>query len=161
MPVGRVAIWQGRIWQSPLLFLDEEPAATWIYPPGMPLVRASHPWHDADTLNDVFWGASVHWNSYLEQYVMLLNRAKDEQFGQEGIYVSFAPSLDNPALWSPPRRILEGGRWYPQVFGLDPTEGTDKFAGARARFFMGGVSDHLIESSAISSAYSRFYNEPK
>jgi hypothetical protein len=30
---------------------------------------------------------------------MLLNRAKDEQFSNEGIYVSFAPSLEDPAAW--------------------------------------------------------------
>ena len=41
----------------------------------------------------MFWGPAIHWNTYLEQYVMLLNRAKDDQFGQEGIYVSFSPTL--------------------------------------------------------------------
>jgi hypothetical protein len=76
---------------------------------------------------------------------MLLNRAKDESFGQEGIYVSFAPTLENPRLWTPPQRILAGGSWYPQVIGLEAGDGTDKIAGARARFFMGGTSHHSIE----------------
>lgn len=145
-PVGRVAVWQDRIWKSPELFLDEEPGR-WIYPAGAPLARVTRPWHDADAVNDAFWGAAVHWNTHLKGYVMLLNRAEDERFGQEGIYVAFAPSLDNPALWSSPQRILEGGVWYPQVIGLESIGGTDKLAGARARFFMGGVSDHLIEFS--------------
>ena len=48
-------------------------------------------WHDADDRVDAFWGPAVHWNTALEQYVMLLNRAKDENYAQEGIYVSFAP----------------------------------------------------------------------
>jgi hypothetical protein len=33
---------------------------------------------------------------------------------------------------------------YPQVIGLQPSEGTDKEAGERARFFMSGVSQHEI-----------------
>src|SRR5205823_13170351 len=58
-----------------------------------------------DNRVNAFWGPSVHWNVYLEQYVMLLNRAKDESYTQEGIYVSFAPRLDDPRLWSPPEKI--------------------------------------------------------
>ena len=57
---------------------------------------------------------------------MLLNRAKDEHYGQEGIYVSFAPTLADPAAWSPPAKILNGGEWYPQVAGLEAGSGTDK-----------------------------------
>ena len=104
-------------------------AGTWVYPAGTPLVAAARPFHDGQPSADVYWGPSIHWNTYLEQYVMLLNRAKDEQFGQDGIYVSFAPSIGDPAAWSPPRRLLEGGGWYPQVAGLDLGSGTDKLAG--------------------------------
>lgn len=87
----------------------------------------------------------MHWNDYLHQYVMLLNRTANESFGQEGIYVSFATSLDDPSLWSAPQRILAGGLWYPQVVGLRLGEGTDKLAGQYARFFMGGNSNFVIE----------------
>ena len=93
----------------------------------------------------MFWGASIHWNTYLEQYVMLLNRAKDDQFGQEGIYVSFAPGVSDPRAWSTPVRIMSGGQWYPQAVGIEPGTGTDKLAGRRARFFMTGKSDRMIE----------------
>ncbi|MDH4065378.1 MAG: hypothetical protein OEW19_13345, partial [Acidobacteriota bacterium] len=149
-PVGRVEVWSDGVWlPARAVFGDAGEAAqpVWVYPSGTPLVTPLHPWHDADEANDAFWGASVHWNSYLQQYVMLLNRAKDEQFGQEGIYVSFASALDDPSLWSPPQRILDSGSWYPQVIGVAVGDGTDKKAGARARFFMGGVSDYLIEFS--------------
>ncbi len=118
---------------------------TWIYPAGTPLVAASQPFHDGRMAADVYWGPSIHWNTYLEQYVMLLNRAKDEHYDQEGIYVSFAPTLGDPAAWSAPSRILSGGEWYPQVAGLEAGSGTDKWAGQRARFFLTGVSSHLIE----------------
>ena len=66
------------------------------YPAGTPLVPATRPFHDTNGAADVFWGASVHWNTYLQCYVMLLNRAKDDQFGNEGLYVSYAPSLADP-----------------------------------------------------------------
>lgn len=94
-------------------------------------------------------GPSVHWNTAVQQYVMLLNRTQDDTFAQEGIYVSFAPSLDDPTRWSIPQRLLAGGRWYPQVIGLEIGEGTDKLAGGVARFFIGGAlyaSDPLRHS---------------
>ena len=72
---------------------------------------------------------------------MLLNRAKDESYGQAGIYVSFAPSLEDPRLWTVPQPVMSGGgRWYPQVMGLTTGRGTDKLAGATARLFLGGRS---------------------
>jgi hypothetical protein len=76
---------------------------------------------------------------------MLLNHARDASWNQEGIYVSFASRLDDPTLWSPPVKIMEGGQWYPQVMGIEDGSGTDKIAGRWARFFTGGTSDHLIQ----------------
>jgi len=144
-PAGRVDVWVDGIWQPARRGSGDGEGETWSFPAGTPLAAVSRPWHDADRVNDAFWGATVHWNTYLQQYVMLLNRAKDENFGQEGIYVSFAPSLDDHARWSPPQRILSGGQWYPQVIGLEPAEGTDKAAGQRARFFMSGTSDYYLD----------------
>lgn len=142
-PSGKVTIWNRGAWLAPT-----ESSATdtgWAYPAGSPLVAATRPFHDRSTTNDVFWGASIHWNTYLEQYVMLLNRAKDDQFGQEGIYVSFASTVADPDAWSPPARILNGGTWYPQVIGMETGTGSDRSAGRRARFFMMGRSERLIE----------------
>lgn len=104
------------------------------------------PWHAGDSV-DAFWGPSVHWNTALGLYVMLLNRTRDEAYDQDGIYLSFARSLEDPSGWSAPVRIQAGGRWYPQVIGLGADQGTDKQAGATARFFVGGVSDYLITFS--------------
>jgi hypothetical protein len=94
---------------------------------------------------DAFWGPSVHWNTYLEQYVMLLNRARDADWTQEGIYVSFASRLDDPSSWSAPVKILNTAAWYPQVMGIEDGSGTDKVAGRVARLFVGGTSDHVIQ----------------
>jgi hypothetical protein len=76
---------------------------------------------------------------------MLLNRAKDDQFGQEGIYVSYSPTLADPERWTTPVKIMNGGSWYPQVIGTDAGSGTDRLAGKRARFFMTGRSERYLE----------------
>jgi hypothetical protein len=152
-PVGKADIWSNGQWipggrirrgvMAPLLSGIDEGRMRWALPGAMSLFPTKNPWHGSDTEVDAFWGPSVHWNTHLERYVMLLNRAKDETFAQEGIYVSFHHTLENPAGWSNPVRILEGGAWYPQVMGIDPG-GTDTEAGQVARFFLRGRSDFLI-----------------
>jgi len=80
----------------------------------------------------------------LKQYVMLLNHAVDAHWRQEGIYISFNKTLNNPLGWSVPKKILDSpgtDRWYPQVMGIDEREHeTDKVAGRIARLFVRGVS---------------------
>ena len=58
--------------------------------------------------------------------------------------MSFNRRLDATG-WSEPVKVLSGGRWYPQVMGLEEGSGTDKVAGRWARFFMGGSSEHVIQ----------------
>jgi hypothetical protein len=142
-PAGKIMVWQAGAWISASSIMAGR-TERWIYPAATPIFRTTETWHDDDTKVDAFWGPSVHWNTYLREYVMLLNRAKDERFNQEGIYISFAPSLEDPDLWSEPARILNGGKWYPQVIGLEEGSGTDKVAGEVARFFMSGVSQYRI-----------------
>lgn len=115
----------------------------WEYPVGTPLFPTEDSWHDGDSA-DAFWGPSVHWNAFLQQYVMLLNRTKTTSWDGEGIYVSFSPDVTSPESWSTPARIVRNGRWYPQIIGLEHGSGTDRLAGERARFFMGGRSDFEI-----------------
>jgi hypothetical protein len=145
-PAGSLAIWREGAWlPATRLNPDEDAPPQWAYPVGTPLVPATRPWHDGRPESNAFWGASIHWNTYLEQWVMLVNRARDETFNQDGIYVSFAPSLSDPGAWSPPTEVLNGGGWYGQVAGLEPADGTDRRAGQRARLFVTGQSNHLIE----------------
>lgn len=91
---------------------------------------------------DAFWGPSVHWNTALNEYVMLMNRSCcSSGWPQEGIYVSLNPDISNPQGWSIPVKILDGSAgWYPQVLGEGPGE-TDKVAGALSRLYVYGVSD--------------------
>lgn len=131
-PAGRLMVWVDGAW------LPTSPAGT-------PLWAVSKPWHDGAADADAFWGPSVHWNRYLERYVMLLNRARDEDFNSDGIYVSYARTLRDPRSWSVPRKILDRPAWYPQVAGLDRLTGTDRDASRRARFFVQGRSNYYIE----------------
>lgn len=120
-PNGRVSAWDGSGFGS-------RPR---------PIMPVQGDWHGERP--DTFWGPSVHYNAYLDAYVMLLNRAVNPNWRQEGVYVSFAHDLADPEGWTPPERILEGVGWYPMVVG-DPPDGTDKWAGVSARLFVHGES---------------------
>lgn len=153
-PTGRVTVWTDGAWlasrinRTPTVDVFGNTRRIWReYPSGTPLVPTTLAWHDGDGKVDAFWGPSVHWNEAIEQYVMLLNRAADESYSQAGIYVSYAPRLDDPRLWTAPQKLMTGGKWYPQVIGLAPSSGTDKLAGATARLFLGGRSDWNITFS--------------
>jgi len=109
-----------------------------------PIFPASVAWQQSNA--DSLWGPSIHWNYYLESYVVLMNRACcGPRWPQEGIYISFNPDLSNPAGWKTPERILRGRdiwfgpAYYPQVIGLRPDE-TDTIAGQVARLYVKGLS---------------------
>jgi hypothetical protein len=146
-PRGRVTIWQDGVWlppvPRPLTGTDDVPLE-WDYPAGTPILRPTSPWHDGQEAADAFWGPSLHWNTSVQRYVMMLNRTRDESFTNEGLYVSFAAALD-PHGWSEPHKVLNGGGWYPQVAGLEPGTGTDKLMGRRGRFLVTGRSNRYIE----------------
>jgi hypothetical protein len=148
-PQGQVAIWSDGVWRYPAS-VD----GAWVYPPATPFLPVRISWHNNRGIVDAFWGPSVHWNTFLDRYVMLLNRAEDADWTQEGIYFSSTLTPQEPASWSAPQKLLDGGRWYPQVMGLEPGTGTDRLAGERARLFMSGTSVHEIvfqerEGSAV------------
>jgi hypothetical protein len=143
-PAGKMMLWRTGVWLPAARAVTRGDTLRWLYGTGTPIIPVLDGWHDAGTTTDAFWGPSVHWNTYLRTYVMLLNRARNTKYDEEGIYVSFAPRLDDPTIWSTPVKILNGGTWYPQVIGLDDNRGTDKTAGEWARFFMAGTSQYLI-----------------
>lgn len=134
-PVGKVWKWRAGDWREPGLGGHVTPIFT-----------VAVDWHRQDV--DALWGPSVHWNTHLRQYVMLLNRAVDPAWKQEGVYISFNPDLAVPTAWSKPTKVLGdlgGDEWYPQVIGTDKAKGeTDKLAGRAPRLFVRGVSRHEI-----------------
>lgn len=146
-PKNRMQVWNLSAWLPGAYRRVTQPdgrvATQFVYRTATPTVRALDSWDGGTSKVDVFWGPAVHWNTALGLYVMLLNRASSEMWTQEGVYVSYGSSLDDPRSWTAPAKLLGGGTWYPQVIGLD-AGGTDKQAGATARFFMGGRSEYII-----------------
>ena len=127
-PVGKVWKWRNGNWDEPGLNGR-----------GTPLLNVKTDWHSAEP--DAYWGPSVHYNSYLDQYVMLLNHARDTRWDQEGVYISYNRDLADPHGWSTTERLPfePEGRAYPQVIGLNNGE-TDKLAGRSPRLFVQGDS---------------------
>jgi len=135
-PVGKVFKWCKGAWNEPGL----DGHVTPIFP-------AASTWHQEKL--DAFWGPSIHYNTHLGQYVVLMNRAMDKNWAQEGIYVTFCRDLADPRGWTTPVKVYDGRGfvpkhidwWYPQVIGIDATKKeTDKLAGRVARFFIRGRS---------------------
>jgi hypothetical protein len=145
--VGNVWRWDGADWTG--VGVGGRGATIW-----QPAVS----WHRPDA--DAFWGPALHFNTHLQQYVMLLNRAIDAGWSAEGVYLSFNRDLTNPAGWSEPRRLpleMESTTIaYPQVIGLD-VDSTDKLAGRVARLFLSGVSNWEIvfEAEPVLTAPQR------
>jgi hypothetical protein len=113
-----------------------------------PIFPARRAWQGSDT--DSFWGPSIHWNTHIEQYVILLNRSCCKSgWPQEGIYYSFSSDLSAASTWSSPARLIgkDQIRWspgyYPQVLGLEES-GTDTLAGKVSRFYVHGRSEWEI-----------------
>ena len=108
-----------------------------------PIFPAKASWLEADT--NAFWGPSIHWNTYLKEFVILLNRSCcTTGFPTDGVYVTFNKDLSDVAGWTKPKRILENVWWYPQVLG-EGDEGTDSVAGKKARLYVYGKSSWTIE----------------
>ncbi len=128
-PVGKVQKWHAGAWSEPGL----NGAVT-------PIVPVRSGWYSPQP--DTFWGPSVHWNTALKRYVILMNHAIDPRWKQEGVYMSLSPDL-SPGSWTPPVRLLETTGWYPQVVGLGTGE-TEREAGAVCRLFIHGTSNHML-----------------
>jgi len=129
-PVGKVFKWRDDGWKEP----GVGGRCTPVFP-------AASSWHGKTP--DVFWGPSIHWNTHLSQYVMLMNRARDPGWSQEGAYVAFNPDVADPRGWSRPAKIRDAGQYYVQVIGTARGE-TDKLAGRVARLFVHGRSNEEI-----------------
>lgn len=96
--------------------------------------------------NSGYWGPSVHWNTDLQKFIVLMSRARGGNYESGGIYMTYTSTLDSPASWAEPKVIIVAGQsWYPQVVGDPSIQGTDTLAGQRARYFNQGKSHYFIE----------------
>ncbi len=148
-PAGRVWKWRDGAWNEPGLGGRAAPTFPVLIDWHAPFANA-------------YWGPSVHYNTYLESYVMLLNHASDRNWTQEGIYISYNADLANPAGWSAPERLPLYGQlgWYPQVIGTDPGE-TDKLAGQTPRLFLSGQSVREIAFQRTGQIEDPAYVAPR
>lgn len=145
-PSGKVLKWYRGRWREPALWGHVTP----VFP-------ATRDYHKKN--GSMFWGPSIHWNTYLRMYVMVLNHAINTHLDADGIYISFNRDLGDPRGWSKPAMLIDlaairqataGGEtglsdvlnngWYPQIIGTAKGE-TDKLAGRTARLFLGGLSN--------------------
>jgi hypothetical protein len=141
-PVGKVMKWHAGRWGEPGL----NGRVT-------PVIPVHADWYSPQP--DTFWGPSVHWNRQIRQYVILMNRAIDPRWQQEGIYISFTPDLADPRSWTEPLKILDEKGWYPQVVGCDTEmKETEREAGALSRIFIHGESKYFLRFSWLVRAYS-------
>jgi hypothetical protein len=120
------------------------------------IFKANRSWQASDT--DSHWGPAVHYNTYLDKYVILMNRSCCEPgWPQAGIDITFSSDLADPFGWSKLQRVLNSSDitrhpgYYPQVLGLEKN-GTDTVAGESARLYLMGLSDWEIVFSKDSPA---------
>jgi hypothetical protein len=144
-PSGKVMKWYKGGWKEPGIWGHLTP----VFP-------ASCDYTHKD--GSMFWGPSIHWNTYLQMYVMVLNHAINTKLDGDGIYISYNRDIGDVNGWSKPVRIVDPAQikevmgndtstipdvvnsgWYPQVIGTGKGQ-SDKLCGRTGRFFMGGIS---------------------
>jgi hypothetical protein len=93
-PAGKVMKWHKGDWSEPGLWGHVTP----VFP-------AERDYHRPD--GSMFWGPAIHWNTYLNMYVMVLNHAMDTKLTEDGIYISYNRDVGDPNGWSEPQMILD------------------------------------------------------
>jgi hypothetical protein len=93
-PAGKVMKWHNGGWNEPGVWGHVTPV--------FPAERDYHRPNGA-----MFWGPAIHWNTYLQMYVMVLNHAVDTKLTEDGIYISYNRDVGDPTGWSKPRMILD------------------------------------------------------
>lgn len=105
--------------------------------------------------NNGYWGPSVHWNRDLHKFIVLMDRSKGGNYDTAGVFMSYTTTLDDPASWVAPALVISASQgWYPQVIGNADIHGTDKLAGAQARYFNQGQSTSVIVFTDLDGAPS-------
>lgn len=141
-PVGNVWKWYDGSWSEPGLGGRTTPI--------IPVVTD---WFDPEY--EGFWGPSMHYNTHVDEFVMLMNHTGPEHapnyyFEEEGIYIASVVGLDDPGDWpSTPVLLFDPSGpprpgWYPNVIG-DGIGETDKIAGQNPRLYLQANSRFRLE----------------
>jgi hypothetical protein len=119
-PVGKVKRWDGKTFAAAYNGIGK-PVASLQIPIEQGGGAASSP-------NGGFhWGPSVSWNTYLNQWVMLMGHVTGSSWKGSKIFISFNPNKDltigdNAQQWTKPKLLLDKAGytiWYPS---LQPTQ---------------------------------------
>jgi hypothetical protein len=122
-PVGRVKRWDGKTFAAPHNGIGKPVASLQI-----PMEEGGGP---ASSPGGGFhWGPSVSWNTYLNQWVMLMGHVTGSSWKGSKIFISFNPNKDlsegdHAQHWSKPQLLLDKTGytvWYPS---LQPTKSED------------------------------------
>ena len=101
------------------------------------------PWNDYRT--DAFWGPSIHWNTHLQCYVMLVARTLPEPRLESGGNLHLLRQGSGQPQELERTEKVARPEWYPQVLGTDvAARETDKLCGRHARLFLHGTSREEI-----------------
>jgi len=119
-PVGKVKRWDGKAFAAPYNSIGK-PVASLQIPIEDGGGAASSP------TGGFHWGPSVSWNTYLNQWVMLMGHVTGSSWKGSKIFISFNPNKDlsigdNAQQWSKPKLLLDKTGyivWYPS---LQPTQ---------------------------------------
>jgi hypothetical protein len=119
-PVGKVSRWDGQQFAAAY-----DGVGTPIASLQIPLTDSGGP--ASSPTGGFHWGPSVSWNTYLQQWVMLMGHVTGASWKGSKIYISFNPHANlsegnNAQQWSKPRLLLDKPGytiWYPS---LQPTQ---------------------------------------
>jgi len=99
-------------------------------------------WKGPDTF-DCYWGPSIHWNTYLKQYVVVLNRTIRHGWAGDAIYIAYSDDLFHWTAPKPFYRATGEFDWYPLIIGIKKNE-TDTRCGQEGRLFIRNQSKYSI-----------------
>ena len=119
-PSGKVKRWDGQGFNNPYNGVGQPVISLQI-----PMENGGGP--ASSPKAGFHWGPSVSWNTYLQQWVMLMAHATGPSWEGSKIYISFNPNKDlgigsNAQQWSTPKLLHEKPGyivWYPS---LQPTK---------------------------------------
>jgi hypothetical protein len=135
MPISALWSQQGAVWK----YYEGGWTEPGLYGRVTPVFPAVAGWEGANT--DSFWGPSIHWNSHIGRFVVVMNRSCcGPKWPQAGMYVTMTSDLANPSAWTEPAYLTGYDDWYPWVLGLGAGEGSAE-AGQQVRFFIRNHSE--------------------
>ncbi len=163
-PAGKVTRWDGNGFNAPHNGTGKPVASLQI-----PIENGGGP--ASSPKAGFHWGPSVSWNTYLQQWVMLMAHATGPSWEGGKIYISFNPNADlgegdNSQQWSKPQLLHDKPGyivWYPS---LQPTQSKDdvenKYTclklGQTARLFYKAIKP---DTSVYMSEYMIRFNKRK